>query len=535
VVNVTGTPTLQLNDNEVATYATGSGTNALTFTYTVQTSDNVADLQVTGLNLPSGATIQDAAGNDLSGGVTGDLGIQIDTTAPSAPSITAVTDNVAPVTGTLHSGDYTNDPDPIVPVSLSGTNALAGDTVQLYNGTSTGSPLGSPYTLTSTDIGNGFANVQPRTLTNGTTYTLTARITDAAGNQSAASTNSFTLTEDTTLPRVQSFTASDPSVTNANVVHYALTFSEPVTGVNTSDFSLITTGVSGANITSVTPISGSNGEQYAVTVNTGTGSGTVAVELSEAGIQDLAGNPLPGGTFYPQTTYPVGSYAIYVAIGDVNNDGKLDLVVANYLDNTVSVLLGNGDGTFQARTTYATGHNPDSVAIGDVNGDGKPDLVVSNQSKNDQGLLTVSVLLGNGDGTFQSQISSTADASAFSVAIGDVNGDGKPDVVVPNIWSNTLSVLLGNGDGTFRSPIINLTGVSPFAVAIGDVNGDGKPDLVASNESEKTLSVLLGNGDGTFQAQTTYATGLSPSSVAIGDVNGDGSLDIVVANGGSVC
>jgi autotransporter-associated beta strand protein len=408
---VTGNPYLMLNDNEVATYVTGSGTDALTFAYTVQQGDNIPDLQVTGVNL-NGGTIQDVGGTPLFGLVQGDLALQIDTVGP----------------------------------------------------------------------------------------------------------------------QVQSFTASDRLLTNANVVHYALTFSEPVTGVNASDFSLVTTGVTGASIASVTPVGGSNGEQYTVAVNTGTGSGTVELDLSGAGIQDLAGNPLPGGTFQPQLTYPAGAYPLYITIGDVNRDGKLDLAIVNYLDNTVSVLLGNGDSTFQDRTTYATGPNPDSVAIGDVNGDGKSDLVVANQSYNDQHLLTVSVLLGNGDGTFQSQISNTADAGGFSVAIGDLYGDGIPDAVVPNIWSNTVSVLLGNGDGTFRNPIINLTGASPFSVAIGDLNGDGKPDLVVSNESSNTLSVLLGNGDGTFQAQTTYATGSVPNSVAISDLNGDGKLDVVVAN-----
>ena len=140
IVTVTGTPTLQLNDNEVATYRTGTGTSTLTFTYTVQPGDNIADLQVTGLNLPLGATVQDGAGNSLSGSVTGDLGIQIDTTPPSPATIISVTDNVAPVTGPLANGAYTNDPDPTVQVSLSGTGALAGHTVQLYNGRGTGSP-----------------------------------------------------------------------------------------------------------------------------------------------------------------------------------------------------------------------------------------------------------------------------------------------------------------------------------------------------------------------------------------------------------
>jgi hypothetical protein len=159
--------------------------------------------------------------------------------APAAPSITSVTDNVAPLTGPLTNGAYTNDPDPTVQVSLSGTGALAGDTLQLYNGTGTGSPLGTSYTLTSTDISNGFANVQPGTLTNGTTYTLTARITDAAGNQSAVSTNSFTLTEDTTTPTV----AVSIDNTDVNVAHgtgtVTFAFSEAPTSFALADTSAV--------------------------------------------------------------------------------------------------------------------------------------------------------------------------------------------------------------------------------------------------------------------------------------------------------
>jgi large repetitive protein len=126
------------------------------------------------------------------------------------------------LTGTLASGSSTNDLDLTVKVSVSGTGALAGDTVQLYNGADTGNPLGSTYTLTGTDIGNGFATVQTGTLTDGTTYTLTARITDAAGNQSAVSTNSFTVTEDTTAP------APSPGVVGLTLGND--TFVAPVSG-----------------------------------------------------------------------------------------------------------------------------------------------------------------------------------------------------------------------------------------------------------------------------------------------------------------
>jgi probable HAF family extracellular repeat protein len=186
--------------------------------------------------------------------LSGTHGFLASLSPPSPASITSVTDNVAPLTGTLTNGSSTNDPDPIVQVSLSGTGALAGNTVQLYNGTGTGNPLGSSYTLTSTDIGNGFANVQTGTLTNGTTYTLTVRMTDAAGNQSAVSTNSFTLTEDTTPPTVAvSISSSDVNLA-ANTATVTFVFSDA-----TMDFSILgSTSAIGGTLSNLQTNNGGN-------------------------------------------------------------------------------------------------------------------------------------------------------------------------------------------------------------------------------------------------------------------------------------
>ncbi len=257
-------------------------------------------------------------------------------------------------------------------------------------------------------------------------------------------------------------------------------------------------------------------------VTSNVGSNTVSV---------LLGNG--DGTFGVRTDYGTGSQPYSVAIHDLNADGKLDLVTADYGSNTVSVLIGNGDGSFGTETDYDAGIQPYSVAIGDVNADGKPDLAVANPNLNGRS-GTVSVLLGNGDGTFGVKTDIVAGVRPFSVAIGDLNADGKLDLAVANIDSyggpGTVSVLLGNGDGSFGSKTDYGTGISPNSVAIGDLNGDGRPDLAVANLNSNTVSVLLGHGDGSFGLKADFVTGNFPISVAIGDLNADGKPDLALAD-----
>jgi hypothetical protein len=204
-------------------------------------------------------------------------------------------------------------------------------------------------------------------------------------------------------------------------------------------------------------------------------------------------------------------------VADLNGDGKPDLVLANRVGNTMSVLLGNGDGSFQPQQTFQVGSYPFSVAVADVNGDGKRDLVVANYGIFDHstGQVTGSdvwVLLGQGDGTFAPQQAFPAGPQPTSVVVADVNGDGIPDLVVANAGdsasSGCVSVLLGNGDGSFQNQQTFQVGSYPSSVAVADVNGDGKPDLVTVAGSPGHVSVLLGNGDGSFQTQQTFAVSL---------------------------
>src|SRR6266702_2455804 len=231
-----------------------------------------------------------------------------------------------------------------------------------------------------------------------------------------------------------------------------------------------------------------------------------------------------------------GGFPWYVVTADFNGDGKLDLAVSNYGDNSFSVLLGNGDGTFQPPRTLPIGPNPWYFAVGDFNGDGKLDLAVDDYGCpldcNSSPSNTVTVLLGNGDGTFLPAPSLTVGNGPAGVVVGDFNGDGKPDLAVANLNDNTLSVLLGNGDGTFQAPhtFADPGMTHPYFVAIGDFNRDGKQDLVVTNHLFATVSVLLGNGDGTFQAAQDFAVDNDPVYVTVNDFNGDAAPDLASAN-----
>jgi hypothetical protein len=240
---------------------------------------------------------------------------------------------------------------------------------------------------------------------------------------------------------------------------------------------------------------------------------------------------------------------VSVAFGDFNADGKPDLVVADNANSDVTVYLNNGDGTFTENANYRTDpsqyvYGPNAVAVADLNGDGKLDLVAALSS----GGSSISTLLGNGDGTFQPAVlynPGLGGATTFAVA--DVNHDGIPDVVFNGTNTyvganpNILYVALGNGDGTFQAPlatsdICSTSGFGPVLyVAVADVNGDGKPDILASCSNNaglypSNIFLLMGNGNGTFGSATAISAGTYPTVIATGDFNGDGKPDLAVGN-----
>jgi hypothetical protein len=248
------------------------------------------------------------------------------------------------------------------------------------------------------------------------------------------------------------------------------------------------------------------------------------------------------GTFAPAVPWNLGgSFSQSIAIADVNGDGKPDLLATVSLpfNGGVAILLGNGDGTFQSPIHTLLGPmDPRSIAVADINHDGRLDVVVAGSDSNvSPSRGTVTILLGNGNGTFQPPLATydsgvTPGGWANSVVVADLNGDAESDLAVANYPDSTTGVFLGNGDGSFQPVALHDSG-APFAWfdAVADVNGDFKPDLIVANFAG-VVGVLVGNGDGTFQTPQTYPVAGDAASVAAADVNHDGRPDLIVANGG---
>jgi hypothetical protein len=249
-----------------------------------------------------------------------------------------------------------------------------------------------------------------------------------------------------------------------------------------------------------------------------------------------------------------GSGFVSVATADLTGNGILDLVVSEqgsynptagaYVGGGVMVFLGNGDGTFRAGPTYADSAGPVAVALGDLNGDGRPDLAVADVHSFNPVSRTftgaIRLLAGNGDGTFRLWLTLTDNAAPIALAIGDVNGDHRADLVVADAGTSNsnakVRVLLNQGSGTFLpgwSISLAPTGIAGpghIAIALGDFHRDGKLDLAVAKQGAGTLTVYAGQGDGTFQEFVTRGNIPSPSALAAADFNGDGKLDLAIAD-----
>ena len=244
------------------------------------------------------------------------------------------------------------------------------------------------------------------------------------------------------------------------------------------------------------------------------------------------------GTFQPHVDYAAGATPNCVAAADFNGDGKMDLAVSGGRF-TIAILLGNGDGTFQSESEFAIPKAARMIAVDDFNNDGKKDLIGAIWYSN-----SVLAFLGNGDGTFQAGTEYAVGPGPVMVATADLNGDGKKDLIVANsgcvyscdLSTSGISILLGNGDGTFQPKVDYVTGLGPTSIAVGDFNHDNHLDLMVANEGwGGSISVFLGNGDGTFQPRVDYPSP-GPAWGVIADIDGDGNLDMVFSgnNAGAV-
>ena len=234
------------------------------------------------------------------------------------------------------------------------------------------------------------------------------------------------------------------------------------------------------------------------------------------------------------TVYAANLAACYVAVGDVNHDGKVDIIAANAVTASFEVLGGNGDGTFRAPIPIALPGIPRGVIVADFNGDGWADVAVAGSGE-------VYTLLNDRKGSLLPAVAYSVSGSGFELVAADVNKDGKLDLCIAMSDTTRVAVLLGRGDGTFEGAADYDTGISsPYGIAVADLNHDGKADLVVTAPASGRIAVATGNGDGTFNSPAIYAATLSPFGgapspveVALADVNGDGSLDIVFTNSGN--
>jgi len=240
----------------------------------------------------------------------------------------------------------------------------------------------------------------------------------------------------------------------------------------------------------------------------------------------LAGNG--DGTFAPEVVYAAGDGVFGLAVGDVNGDLASDIVTGHQLGDNIGVRLGDGSGGLGPMTTLPGNDFVFGVELADMDSDGNLDIVATSGI----GPGLVSVYRGNGDGTFAPKADADLGASPRRLAVADIDGDGRADVVAPNVDDGTISVALGTGDGQLGAATTVVSGFSPFAVDVTDLNKDGRPDLLAVRLStSNALEYHLGLGDGTFTTrQIVGTTSNGPRDIEAADLDGDGLPDLVTAN-----
>lgn len=238
----------------------------------------------------------------------------------------------------------------------------------------------------------------------------------------------------------------------------------------------------------------------------------------------------PGPATTGWKNFITGNGSFGIAVGDLDRNGKLDLVTTNLDDDSISVLLGNGDLTFAAKVDHlvessATNVRPSAVVIGDLNGDTWPDIAVAAYQ-----MSSLAIFLNSGTGTFGAPTLVPAASRALDLVAADLNGDGHLDLAVPRAENESVVVVLGNGDGTFGSAAWIRVGQNVVAAEVGDLDGTGGLDLVTLSSDSAAVGLLSGIGDGTFAPIANHTVAREPSDVALGDFDGDGDQDVAVAS-----
>jgi len=334
-------------------------------------------------------------------------------------------------------------------------------------------------------------------------------------------------------PSITSFTPSSGPIGTSVTINGTNFSTTPAN--NIVYFGATRTSVTVATSTQLTVTVPTGATYQPITVNV---AGLIAYSAVPFTVTFSGGGIINASSFAPKVDFITGAEPYAVSIGDLDGDGKADLAVANSTSNTVSVFRNTGSAssiTYAAKVDFISGDGPISVSIGDLDGDGKADLAVTNYNSN-----TVSVFRNTSTGTniisFASKVDFTTGIFPYSVSIGDLDMDGKADLVVSNLFTSAVSVFRNTssvGSISYDAKVDFPTGANNYSVSIGDLDGDGKADLAVTNSLTATVSLLRNMsspGSINYDAKVDYATGIGPISVSIGDLDMDGKADLAVAN-----
>ncbi|MGQ0620777.1 MAG: FG-GAP-like repeat-containing protein [Panacagrimonas sp.] len=502
----------------------------------------------TALNLPLTRTGDTRQNIVVQYGTNDNTGANLATAGTDYTALTAVASLLAPGATTLN-----------LPVSVTGDTAVEPDETFLLHLTSAhnAGPTPSFAGATSVAIGPG-----PGLSARGD-FNLDGKSDLAVANFNS---NTVSILLNTTVPGASSASFADP----ANVVVGMTPRSVAVGDFNGDGrpdlavASAVANGSSSILVLLNTTAPGASGASFATGTDLGPGSGPISVAVGDFngdGRPDLAvananannvsvllNTTVVGESSVSFTTaanFGAGTLPSSVTAGDLNGDGRPDLAVTNQTSGNVSVLLnttvpGASSADFATAANFGVGPGPRSVAVGDLNGDGRPDLTVANFTGSTFSVLLNTIAAGGVSASFAPSVNFTVGSGTRDIAVGDLNGDGRPDLAITNRSNNNVSILLNAAAPGASSPAFGvagniLVGTQPTAVLMDDLNGDGRLDLSVTNFMGNTVSFLLnttlvsGNG-ASFATAGAVVVGASPSGVAVGDLNGDGRPDLAVTN-----